>query len=94
MYMYYLLGYKIMELPISDERKEVGKTGQLVGGKVQKNTSTDGALPQRTQLDGRTGSYLKNYANGLFRLAQKTPSYLHWTGTLTSSLRRSSDLLT
>ena len=23
MYMYYLLGYKIMELPISDERKEV-----------------------------------------------------------------------
>ena len=22
MYMYYLLGYKIMELPISDERKE------------------------------------------------------------------------
>jgi chitin synthase len=23
MYMYYLLGYKLMELPISDERKEV-----------------------------------------------------------------------
>ena len=23
MYMYYLLGYKLMELPISDERKDV-----------------------------------------------------------------------
>ena len=36
MYMYYLLGYKIMELPISDERKEV-RLG--LGGRVQGNCS-------------------------------------------------------
>lgn len=29
MYMYYLLGYKIMELPISDERKEVRSRGRV-----------------------------------------------------------------
>ena len=63
MYMYYLLGYKIMELPISDERKEVRLR---IGGKGSK----------------------------LFRLARRTPSCSLWTGTLTSSRRRSSDSLT
>ena len=63
MYMYYLLGYKIMELPISDERKEV-----------------------RLRIGGK--------GSELFRLARRTPSSSLWTGTSTSSQRRSSGSLT